>query len=101
MPASLPSYLHKYFWDVDAKKINPKDRPLFVIQRLLDKGDEKGVSWVLANFDRKQIKKAFKTLRDFDPKVGNFWKLFLHIPEREVACLQRHYRRMRKSHWPY
>lgn len=95
----LPSAFNKYFWDVDVKNISR--RPFFVIQRLLDKGDLKSASWVLENFDRKTIKKALMTLRDFSPKIANFWKLFLKIPEDKMVCLQKPYQKMRKSHWPY
>src|SRR3990167_3273119 len=101
MPTSLPSNFYRYFWDIDMRNLNPQDKPLFVIQRLLDKGDNDGVSWVLDNFDKDTIKKAFRTLRDFNPKVGYFWKLFLNIPEREILCLQKPYQARRKSHWPY
>lgn len=94
-----PSFFDKYFWDVDVKSVSRK--PLFVIQRLLDKGDLKSASWVLKSFDQKTIKKAFATLRDFSPKIAYFWKLFLNIPEGKIACLQKPYRKMRKSHWPY
>lgn len=98
---SLPDFTKKYFWDVDLKTLNVSEKSLFVIQRLLDKGDKESVSWVLHNFDRATIKKAFTTLRDFNPKVGYFWKLFLNIPQNKVVCLQKPYLEKRKSHWPY
>lgn len=97
----LPDNLKKYFWDVDVTSLDVSKKPLFVIQRLLDKGDSESASWVLRNFDREKIKEAFTTLRDFSPKVGYFWKLFLNIPENEVLCLQKPYLTMRKSHWPF
>lgn len=101
MPTSIPSKFHIYFWDVDFKTLNPSVKNLFVIQRLLDKGDLEGVSWVLKNFDQDTIKKTFTTLRDFSPKIGRFWQLYLNIPENEVLCLQKPYQTMRKKHWPY
>jgi hypothetical protein len=99
--SSIPKSVTRYFWDVDIKKLNPSQNPLFVIQRLLDKGDKEAVSWVLGYYDKNTIKKTFTTLRDFKPKVGYFWKLFLNIPEGKVVCLQKPYLKMRKSHWPY
>lgn len=97
----IPSAFNKYFWDTDVKNIDPSKNPLFVIQRLLDKGDQESVSWVLENFDKETIRKTFTTLRDYSPKVAYFWKLFLNIPENEILCLQKPYQRMRKSHWPF
>ena len=101
MPTSLPQKFYPYFWDVNVKSLNPSVKNLFVIQRLLDKGNTDGVSWVLRNFDKETIKKAFTALRDFSPKVGRFWQLYLNIPESEVLCLQKPYQMMRKSHWPF
>jgi len=95
----IPRAFHKYFWDVDPKDLSQK--PLFVIQKLLDKGDLQSASWVIKNYDPKTIKKAFLTLRDFSPKTAYFWKLFLGIPEDKILCLQKPYLRMRESHWPY
>ncbi|PIU03517.1 hypothetical protein COT44_02730 [Candidatus Shapirobacteria bacterium CG08_land_8_20_14_0_20_39_18] len=97
----LPEKFYKYFWDVEAKLIDPQKNSLFVIQRMLDKGNEESVSWVLDNFDKETIKETFTTLRDFSPKVAYFWKLFLDIPENKIVCLQKPYQQMRKSHWPY
>ena len=97
----LPAAFNKYFWDVRPDNIDPSKNSLFVIQRLLDKGDRESVSWVLGNFDQETIKKTFTTLRDYSPKVAYFWKLFLNIPENEILCLQKPYQKMRKSHWLY
>lgn len=98
---SMPKKFAAYFWDVDFKSVNPLQKPLFVIQRLLDKGNHEAVSWTLKHFDKVTLKKAFTTLRDFSPKIGSFWRLFLNIPESEVVCLQKPYLKTRKSHWPY
>ncbi|MBI2028964.1 hypothetical protein HYT02_00965 [Candidatus Gottesmanbacteria bacterium] len=98
---TIPSSFNKYFWDVDVQSLDISKKSLFVIQRLLDKGDRESVSWVLKNFDQDTIKKAFTTLRDFSPKVGSFWQLYLNLPSEEVICLQKPYQGMRKSHWPY
>jgi len=101
IPKKLPKFLHQYFWDVDAKKLNPSKYPKYVINRLLDKGDFKAARWTLKTFPKKTIKETFKTMRDFSPKNGTFWTLYLKIPRREAKCLQKHYLQLRKAHWPY
>ena len=97
----LPKSFKKFFWDVDFEKIDTPVRYQFVIQRLLDKGDEKAVRWVRANYSDKEVKDTFARLRDFNPKIANFWSLFLNIPKREILCLQTPYLKMRQTHWPY
>lgn len=97
----LPKYLHQYFWDVEVEKLDPKKKPYFIINRLLDKGDIKAVRWVRKNFKEEEIKETFYKIRDFNIKVGRFWSLFLKIPQERIACLQPSYLKMRKRLWPY
>lgn len=97
----IPKSLHKYFWDIDVKKLNLKKKPYFVINRLLDKGNLTAVKWVRKNYQEEQIKDTFRNVRDFNEKTGRFWVLILKISETEVKCLQPSYLKMRKTHWPY
>lgn len=97
----IPKYLHQYFWDVNVEKLDPKKKPYFVINRLLDKGDIKAARWVRRNFSEEQIKETFYKIRDFNEKVGRFWSLFLKIPQEKIACLKPSYLKMRKTLWPY
>jgi len=97
----IPKSLHRYFWDVDVEKLDPKKKPYFVINRLLDKGNLEAVRWVRENYKEEQIKETFKKMRDFNAKVGRFWSLFLNIPREQVKCLQPSYLKMRRMHWPY
>lgn len=99
--SKIPRSLYRYFWDVNVKKIDPSKKSIFVINRLLDKGDDNAVRYVRKNFSEEQIKEAFTSYRDFNYKVGNFWATFLGIPKEEVLCLQPHYLKMRRMHWSY
>lgn len=101
MSKMIPQNLLRYFWDIDTQKINPTENAHFIIERLLDKGDIEAVSWVLKNFSIQSIRKTFATIRDFSPKIGNFWKLYLKIPKDKILCLQEPYLTIRKSLWPY
>ncbi|MDO8609114.1 MAG: hypothetical protein Q7R95_01070 [bacterium] len=101
IPIKIPASLHRFFWDVDVKKLNPAEKPYFVISRLLDKGNVEAVKWVRTNFSEQEIKKVFATIRDFSPEVGSLWSIMLQIPRNEVLCLQQSYLQMRKTHWPY
>jgi len=101
MLKKLPKNLWPYFWDVDPQTVNIKKKAIFVIGRLLDKGDTEAVSWVLRSFPIPVIKKVFSTIRDMNPKTGNFWQIYLKIPKSEVLCLQQSYLTKRKSHWPF
>lgn len=101
IPEKLPVQFHKFFWDTDAKKVNPRTHPYFVINRLLDKGNLAAARWVLRHFPKETIKDTFRKMRDFSPWNGTFWVRLLDMKREEAKCLQPHYRAMRKQHWPY
>lgn len=100
LPNSLPTEFHIFFWDVDAKKLNPSQNPKYVINRLLDKGNLSAARWVLRNFPKELIVETIKTMRDSSFKTVNFWAHILNIPTEEIKCMQEPYRTMHKMHWP-
>lgn len=100
-PTKIPETLYKFFWDVNPQKVNPAEKPYFVIQRLLDKGNIEAVRWVRENFSTADIAETFYKMRDFRAKVGYFWTLFLELDQSKVICIQPHYRQMREALWPY
>lgn len=101
VPQKIPENLWPFFWDIDPQNINLAPKRNFVIGRLLEKGDTEAAAWVLKNFSTNAIKEVFSTLRDISPKTGNFWKIYLKIPESEMRCLQKPYLKTRGSHWPF
>lgn len=98
---TIPKSLYQFFWDVDVKRLDPEKKAYFVISRLLDKGNVEAVKWVKKNYSDRKISETFTKLRNFNPKVGRFWSLYLKIPAEDVLCLQQPYLKMRKMHWPY
>lgn len=101
LPTKIPPSLYQFFWDVNPAKVNPSEKPYYVINRLLDKGNVEAARWVLANFPKETIRETFRKLRDFSPWNGRFWARYCHIPEEEVLCLHPSYLTMRRMHWPF
>ena len=101
LPTSLPPEFYGFFWDIDAKKLDPSKHSKYVINRLLDKGNLEAARWVLKHFPDDSIIETVKTTRDCSPKTVNFWAHYLHIPLEEIKCMQKPYQSMRKQHWPY
>lgn len=101
LPTQLPESLHGFFWDIDATKLKPSEKPYYVINRLLDKGNLEAAKWVLEYFPKKTIAETFRKIRDFSPWNGRFWANYLNLPEKEVACLQTSYLKTRRQLWPY
>jgi hypothetical protein len=87
------------FWDVE--DVDPKKYPKFVIERILEYGDEQDVRWMLKNFNRSQIKRVLSGRRGLSSRSANYWSLVFNVPKNKILCLNRSYQKMRKSHWPY
>lgn len=101
IPTKLPPTLYRFFWDVQAEKVNPSMHPYHVINRLLDKGNMEAARWILRNFPKETIVETLRKMRDFSPWNGRFWARYLNVPEEEVACLHPSYLKMRRMHWPF
>lgn len=99
--AKLPSFLKKYFWDVDFKKLDSQKNSEYIIVRLLEFGDERTIHWLLKTFSKKIIKQVVMTCRGISPKTATFWGRVLGISEKDILCLQTQYLKMRREHWPY
>ncbi|OGK15985.1 hypothetical protein A2690_00840 [Candidatus Roizmanbacteria bacterium RIFCSPHIGHO2_01_FULL_39_12b] len=100
-PIKIPKSLYKFFWDVNPEKVNPREKPYFVIQRLLDKGDIEAVRFVRGNFEPSVIQKTLKNYRDFSLRSASFWGLLYQVPLSQIKCFQEPYLTTRKTLWPY
>ncbi|MGD0977051.1 MAG: hypothetical protein ABR875_02045 [Minisyncoccia bacterium] len=97
----IPDFLKKYFWDVDFNGLDANTHSLFIVERILEYGDETATSWMLDNFSKEQIKQTLLERKGFSKKSANYWSLILNIPKDKISCLNRSYQQMQKSHWPY
>jgi|SRR3989344_2322776 len=99
--SKLPSFLKKYFWDIDFSKLKPDKSPKYIIERLLEFGDEQAIRWVIKNYSKQKIIDVIKTSRVISFKTANFWSQIFNIKRSEILCFQEPYLTMRKAHWPY
>jgi succinate dehydrogenase flavin-adding protein (antitoxin of CptAB toxin-antitoxin module) len=73
---AFPKFLKKYFWDTDFKKLNKKTYSQFIIERILEYGDKKAVSWLFKNYPPKEIKDAIYKTRSLSLRSLFFWLPF-------------------------
>lgn len=97
----LPNFLKKYFWDVDFSKINDKKHPQFIIERILEYGDERATKWLEENFDNQTIKKVLCQSKRLSPKSANFWQLIFSLKKEQILCLKPSFQKKRKLIWKY
>lgn len=65
------------FWDVDPKTINIDKNAEYIIERILDFGNDKEVKWVWNNYNKETIKKVIKESRSLREESKKLWRLIL------------------------
>lgn len=82
----IPENIAYFFWDTDAAKLTEKDW-FFIIERLLDYGNDSAISWVLANYSEEQIKTVTLQSRRLKLKTAHFWKNHFRLRKEDLRCL--------------
>jgi hypothetical protein len=65
------------FWDVDPKTIDPEKNATYVIERILDFGNDKEVKWMWDYYDHDLIRQVVTKSRVLHEKSRVFWNLML------------------------
>ena len=65
------------FWDVNPKNIDPKKNAQYIIERILDFGDDKEAKWLWNFYDKKILKKVVLKSRCLRPRTKTLWTLLL------------------------
>lgn len=92
--AKLPEFLRSYFWDVDFDSMRAGDSPMFVVKRVIDRGDSQALKWMHQHYSTDIIGKLLRESRDLSAKTATFWADFLGLNHSEVICLRKPYSRI-------
>lgn len=65
------------FWGTDLSKIDIEENKQYIIERILELGDNDAVQWLLSNVSLCDIKKTLERSRRISRKSKNFWSIFL------------------------
>lgn len=63
------------FWDVDPKTIDPQKNSTYIIERILDFGNDEEVRWMFQNYRLTQIKDVVQNSRVLHDKSKSLWQL--------------------------
>lgn len=72
--AAMP-FRQSLFWDVDPKNINPEKHARYIIERVLDLGNDTEVKWLFQYYQKKLIKDVVKNSRVIHKKSKSLWTL--------------------------
>jgi hypothetical protein len=56
--AKIPKEWHKYFWEVEPKKVDMNKHAFYILERVLDYGDDQAVKKVREFYGDRTIKKC-------------------------------------------
>lgn len=65
------------FWDTDSDRIDLQKNKEYIIERVVELGDDKAVRWLFANYPRSEIKKVLARSRRISRKSSHYWSLIL------------------------
>ena len=71
----VDAVIRKYFWDVEPSTLDLQMHKQYIIERILDMGDEAAVSWLRQTYNREEILAVAEKSRRMSAKSKNFWKL--------------------------
>ena len=76
---SAPRFRQSLFWDVDPKTIDPKKHARYIIERILDFGNDREVRWMWEYYHRAAVQNVAQTSRVLLPQSRIFWQLLTQI----------------------
>lgn len=93
--------LKRFFWDVDFEALDSGKDQRFIVERLLELGDEEATRWLFSVYDKGDVAEILKSSIKISPKSGNYWGLVLGVPRDEIKCLKKPYQEQPKAIWKY
>lgn len=95
----LPVSAKKYFWDINADKLDVSKHSRFVIERLLEYGDFPELRWLFQNYSRQKITGVLKNSRSLSLRSANYWSHILNVPKRDIRCLKKRFQTTQNQIW--
>ncbi len=65
------------FWDTNPKKIDTKRNAQYIIERILDFGNDKEVKWLYNFYNKSLLKKTVVKSRSLRSRTKNLWTTLL------------------------
>ena len=80
----IPQNFKKYFWDTDFNSLNIEKHKKYIIERILEWGEDEAVKWLNNVFKKDEIINTLKTSRTISRKSLNFWNLIINAESRRL-----------------
>ncbi len=92
--SSIPVGFSPYFWEIeDVSVIDIEKHSFFIIERLLNEGNEETVNWLFASYSEEEIKEVVLSSRRLTEKTAYCWKNFFNLKSEDMQCFGRYLNR--------
>jgi hypothetical protein len=85
----IPYGLYAFFWDVKPEKLNPVTDYVYILERLMEYGDDKAFRWIMNTYDDHQRIEVLKKSRKLSRKTATFWSNYYRVPKEEIRCFSK------------
>ena len=65
------------FWDINPAKIDVQKNAKYIIERVLNFGNDKEVKWLYGFYDKSMLRSVVLGSRSLMPETKNLWTLLL------------------------
>jgi len=89
--APLPEFLRPLFWDVDFDRLRVRGHERYIVERVLEYGDDRTIHWLQCTFSLVTIADVVRHSRKISRNTATLWALVLDIPGEQVQCLSKRY----------
>lgn len=84
----VPNEFKPIFWDADINSLDKEKHKQYIIERILEFGDEKEYRWMFKNYTDEEIVDVVKKSRRISRKTATMMANFYNIPGEEIRCLK-------------
>jgi hypothetical protein len=89
--SSFPEFLRPLFWEVDFDRLHVLGRERYIIERVLEYGDDPAIRWLWRTFGPASIASVVRRSRKISHNTANLWALVLDIPREQIRCLSKRF----------
>jgi hypothetical protein len=87
------------FWDTDATKIDPQKHAVYIIERVVSRGQWSDWNNLIAFYGKERVHQVVVGLRHLDPKTHHFLAFYFDCPVESFRCYTQ--KPLNQAHWNF
>lgn len=82
----LPKAVAVLLWDVDLATLDLEKHKAFIVERVLNMGDEVALKWIWQKYGRDVVYDTVTNSRKLTLKTARCWQNYFHLKEEQMKC---------------